>query len=676
MRSSRLRLYVAGCVCVAAGAAGLRSAEESIASPDGAITVTVSDAGGLRYRAAMDGKPVLADSALGLDFDGGFALGPRAAIVKAVRRTHNGAWENRFGKRRVVRDSHNELEVVLREAGDVPRTFAVIVRVYDDGLALRYDLPLQPALKDFVITGERTEFAFSGDYRCWAGEYSNASESLYREQSLTRVSTDPAKPSVLPLLVEMPGVGYAAIAESDLVDWAGMFLTGKLGPSGDPPRVAVQVFLAPREDGRGAVVAGSRRVSPWRVVMLGRTAADLVGSDLIASLATPSQVDDTAWIQPGISAWDVWWTGVNPTLPQYDGLWARGDTHSHKRFIDFAAEMGWPYQTVDWFWYQNMTTYEYSLLRGPPEGEKPAADFTREAPHIDLRAVLAHARRRGVRLFIWAHSYDLERYGVDKGLKVFANLGFAGVKIDFLNSDSQPTVQWCWRVLETAARLRLLINFHGVYKPTGLSRTWPNYITQEGVLGNEYTKLDGRCTALHEIMLPFTRGLLGPMDFTPGGFLNRTKDQWRLTHPTEELGTRTRQLAQAVVYESPLLVMCDSPENYRGQPGIEFFRGLPTVWDDTVVLSAQVGEHIVIARRSGAWWYLAAINGEAQITLRVALGFLGPGGWTLRQWADTTASLQRPETLAEGVSTVRADATIEIVLAPIGGYAAVLQPRE
>jgi alpha-glucosidase len=231
--------------------------------------------------------------------------------------------------------------------------------------------------------------------------------------------------------------------------------------------------------------------------------------------------------------------------------------------------------------------------------------------------------------------------------------------------------------LAAAAREKLMVDLHGAYKPTGLARTWPNFITQEGVLGNEYNKIrPGACTTLHTVTLPFTRGLLGPMDFTPGGFLNRTAAAFKVTQPAEVIGTRARQLAEAVVYFSPLLCLCDSPANYRGQPGVEFFRGLPTVWDDTVVLAAEVAQHIVIARRSGSRWYLAAMNGDSPLTLQVPLKFLGAREWKLRAYADAPESAAQPEKISDTTRQVSATETLELTLAPAGGYAAVLSaPR-
>ena len=443
------------------------------------------------------------------------------------------------------------------------------------------------------------------------------------------------------------------------VDWAGMFLSAA-SPDGQGQRSpAVKATLAPRKDKHGLVVSDSRRLSPWRVIMLARSATELLGTDLVATLATPSKLADISWIQPGISAWDAWWTGVNPSQPKFQGVAARGDTRSHEEYIEFASEMGWRYQLIDWHWYEPMNT--------------PAADLTKPTADVDIPALVAYARARGVRLFLWVHSDDLSRQGVAKVLAHIADWGFAGVKIDFMNSDSQETVRWYVDVLEEAARRHLLVDFHGAYKPTGLARTWPNYITQEGVLGNEYNKLPGnKCTPQHQITLPFTRGLLGPMDFTPGGFVNRTIADFRITSPAQVMGTRARQLAMTVVYESPLLVLCDSPANYRSKPGIEFFRGLPTVWDDSVVPSAEVAKHVVIARRSGDSWWLAAMNAEEPLTLNVPLNFLGTGAWRLREFADGPEAAEKPESIAAGVRTVKGGETIQIKLAPNGGYAGAL----
>lgn len=664
------RFAVAGLVAAGMTLRG-QAREERVVSPDGTVAVTVSDEGGLRYRVEVDGAPLLKPSRLGLEFEGGVRLGSAAGIVEAAASRHDGVWQNRYGKRREVREKWNQVHLTLSEGTTPARRFGVTVRVFDDGVALRYEIPEASGLGAFVLVHEGTEFAFAGDWRCWAGEPSACAENPYPEGILSgvpRSDKDGAYRSTLPLVVQTPKV-CAAVAESDLRDWAGMFLTGTGTPT-------VRVALAPRGDRRGCVVSQAPRVSPWRVVMIARDAAGLVNSDLIATLATPSRIQDESWIKPGACAWDPWWTGLNPNMPEHTGVWSRGDTKSHMAYIDFAAEMGWPYQLIDWLWYENMTDYTVALNLGGKNPERPPVDFEKHVPHVDMPRLLAHAKGKGVRLFLWLHAYDLDRYGIERACRLFASWGVAGLKIDFMNSDSQETVAWYEKVISTAAAHRLLVNFHGAYKATGLARTWPNYITQEGVLGNEYNKLEGdKCTPLHTVTLPFTRGLLGPMDFTPGGFINVPVKEFKITQPAMVMGTRARQLAMPVVYESPLTVYCDSPENYRGADGIDYYRGLPTVWDETVVVSAEIAGHIVIARRSGGAWWLAAMNGDAALTLRVPLRFLGEGAWTLEGFADAPDAVEKPTHVSKVSRAVTSADEVEIRLAPAGGYAATLRRR-
>ena len=663
-------LFVSSLLCGALASAG----EQRVISPDKKLTLIVSDDGGLRYRVELDGKPLLSNSVLGLAFADGTTLGPTAKITNTQNSVKNTTWNNPIGQRRTVPDRYRELRLEIKEGDSPARSFALIARAYDEGVAFRYDLPEKSGLGEFTLTRELTEFRFPSDYRAWPGDESECAENTYRENKLSaipqqssgkRTAGQPFR-SVLPLLVETPAA-YVAVAESDLLDWAGLFLTG----TGEN---AVRAELAPRQDKRGAVVGRVPMVSPWRVLMVGRTAADLVTNDLVETLATPSRVTDPSWVKPGVSAWDAWWTGINPSQPQYKGLQARGDTRSHREYIDFASEMGWPYQLVDWFWYQNMTNERKNVFSRP---NNPSGDFTRSTPDIDLPALIAHAREKSVRLFVWGHSLDLQTAGIDKTLDYLASLGVAGVKIDFINSDSQEAVQWCVGLLEAAARHRLMVNIHGAYKPTGLARTYPNFITQEGVLGNEYNKLGGnKNDTRHSLILPFTRGLLGPMDFTPGGFVNRTPSTFKVTYPAQVIGTRARQLAMTVVYRSPLLVLCDSPANYRGQPGVEFFRGLPTVWDESVVLSAEVDKHIVIARRSGNRWYIGAMNGDAPLTLKVPLSLLGSSNknWSLHEFADGEDPT-KPETITETTRDLDSSLSLTLHLQPSGGYTAVISPK-
>jgi alpha-glucosidase len=468
---------------------------------------------------------------------------------------------------------------------------------------------------------------------------------------------------VLPLLVETPA-GYFAVAESDLLDWSGMSITGT-------GTTAVKVTLDPRTDGKGLVQSATPRVSPWRVLMFGRTAAAIAGSELVANLATPNRLGDISWVKPGASAWDPWWTGTNPydPNPRHTNLEARGSTQSEKEYIDLASEMGWPYQLVDWYWYKNMTLSSKSLHSKPND---PPGDFSQADPQINLPELIQYAKTKNVRLLIWAHSLDMVTFGEEKALDLFAQMGFAGVKVDFINSQSQETVVWCEKLLQAAAKRHLIIDIHGTYKPTGMARTYPNFITQEGVLGNEYNKLGGRqVTPLHTASLPFTRALLGPMDFTPGGFLNRTPEEFKIAVPAQTMGTRSHELAETVAYPSPLLVLCDSPNNYRAATGVDFLRSIPTVWDESVVLSGEVGKSFVVARRSGERWYLVALNGENAAQAQVPLKFLGKGKWMMRSFADKPGSPYY-QVAVDSTRDANAQTVLPLSFLPGGGFAAII----
>ena len=625
----------------------LLAADGVVASPDGTIAISVADAGGLAWSVTMDGKPLLVPSRLRLAFRDGTVLGPKSAITQQIPGRHDGTWTQPFGKRRTVREHWQENRLTLTEPDG--RTWRLVVRAFDDGVALRYDLPESSRLGTFEVTDERTEFRFAADHPCWSGTPNSCAENPYPR---TTLSQSPVK-SVLPTVVQTP-VGFAAIAESDLLDWAGMFLA----PTEDGP--GLRSKLASLPGGQGMVRGTVPMVSPWRVMMLARQAKDLVANDLVDTLATPSRVEDTSWIKPGITAWDTWWaSSVN----------SRGTTASHKPYIDLASTMGWPYMLVDWGWNTN-------------------GDVTTWNPKVDIPELLAYAKARNVKLLLWMHSKDLNTTGREKAFATVASWGVPGVKVDFMNSDSQNMVQWYVETLTAAAKHHLMVDFHGAYKPTGLARTFPNYVTQEGVLGNEYYKLKGNLiNPTHHVTLPFTRGLLGPMDFTPGGFQNRTKATWTMDAGAKSggncqvLGSRAHQLALTMIYLSPLTCLADSPRSYLGEglktpaAGLEFYRDLPTVWDDTVVLQGEMAEFLVLARRSGTRWYLAALGGEAGRTLSIPLAFLGTGAWSLRSWSDAPDTATEPTHVVEGRQPATAATTISVTLADGGGgYVGILTP--
>ncbi len=623
-----------------------------VASPDGAIQVQVRADQGLSYSVSLEGVLLLAPSRLGLGFGDTLQLGQNVQVVTAGTTERNETWKDDFGKFSTVKDNYRELHLRLREVRPspaVPVAFELLIRAYNDGVALRYVLPQQEALGQFRLTEDATQFLFEKDGRAWVGA-DTGYENQFPEIRLSQMTN---RPKSLPLVVETATKAYVAVAEADVRDWAG----SSLMPAQIPGAFGVRCSLI------SPVESETPRMSPWHALIVARNAGALTTSTLLKNLATPSQIADTSWIQPGISAWDAWWTGVNPYWDRYKGVQARGNTRSHKDWIDLAAEMGWTYMLVDWYWYNQDS-------RDPNTAIMPE-------PHIDMPELMTYAKAKGVKLILWVNSKNINAIGMDKLFATYAGWGAAGVKIDFFNRNgSQATQRWQEELVACAAKYRLVVDFHGTYTPTGLARTWPNYITQEGVLGEEYAKLGRQFSVSHMITLPFTRGLLGPADVTPGGFVNVKEDQFSSRAiPTQVVGTRTRQLALAVLMDSPYLCLCDSPANYRGQPGIEFYRGLPTTWDETRVLSADAMQHLVQARRKGAGWWIAAMNNREPLTLSVKLDFLGPGNYVLRCFADTPESNERPTALAESTRTVTAKDTLEIPMQTAGGFTATLKPE-
>jgi alpha-glucosidase len=332
-----------------------------------------------------------------------------------------------------------------------------------------------------------------------------------------------------------------------------------------------------------------------------------------------------------------------------------------KYYIDFAAEFGLPYMLVDAGWY---------TARAYGENADLTADITKSVPSIDLPGLVEYGRRKGVGIIVWLN-WRPARDQMDRAFPYYERIGVRGVKVDFMDRDDQEMVGFYHRILKTAARYHLLVDLHGAYKPTGLIRTYPNYITQEGVLGAEYNKWTRRITATHNVTLPFTRMLLGPMDYTPGAFRNVTPAEFKPQDKLPEvMTTRAQQLAMYVVYDSPLQVVADFPGAYRGEPGAEFLKIVPSSWDETRVLSGEIGEWIAVARRRGRDWFLGAMTNESARTLRVPLGFLGRGAYEIKSFADGDSAAADPRQVSISERRVKAGDTLTLRLAPGGGFAA------
>jgi alpha-glucosidase len=630
-----------------------------LTSPGGgvALRVSIGPEGRPSYALAYKGREVLAPSVLGLAFERYRQLSPGMAIARSERRAGIDDYPL-IGRKSRVRDAYRELTVAFAETGGERRRLEIVFRAYDDGLAFRYRIPPQPALRQLRLEGEATEFAFPADYRCQAfnvGRFGSSHEGEFDPVQAARFRAHNLFD--LPVVCETGAGGPAmAFAEADLKDYAGLYLAGR--DSGD---LGLQAKLARRPDDSAIAVAAwigdQAFVSPWRLVMLADSVGKLAESTLVTSLAAPAE-RDYGWVKPGKYAWD-WWNG--PTLAAVSPAGMNDATL--RAYIDFAGENRLDYMLIDDGWYANS---------GAGAAVLPGADNLSWVAAIDLPGLVRHAEARRVGLWLWVH-WKLLDANMEQALPLYARLGIKGIKVDFMDRDDQAMVGFYHRLLRTAAANRLMVDLHGAFPPRGLARTYPNFLTQEGVFGAEYNKWTKRVTATHNVNLALTRNLLGPMDYTPGGFRNRTPAAFvpEVQTPTVQT-TRGQALAMYVVYDSPFQGVSDSPDNYRGASGFDFVREVPVAWDETRSISAALGEHVAVARRRGDDWYVGAMTNEAGRAVAVPLAFLAPGRWRAEIWQDGAA----PTEVAKTVREVGPGDRLTLKLAPSGGAVAKLSPMK
>jgi alpha-glucosidase len=393
--------------------------------------------------------------------------------------------------------------------------------------------------------------------------------------------------------------------------------------------------------------------------MVAPDAGRLVESNLVVNLNPPSAIQDTSWIRPGKTAWD-WWSGsVARNVSFKPGM----NTETMKHYIDFAGRNGIEYMLIDAGW----------AKRGGGPNDS-GSELTQTNPDINMPELLDYARTKKVGLWLWAHWTDVDRQ-MDEAFALFQKWGIVGAKIDFMDRDDQWMVNWYRRVAARAAEHRLMIDFHGAYKPDGLRRTWPNVMTREGVMGLEYLKWSARITPKHNVTVAYTRMLAGPIDYTPGGFENVTEAafQPRMRYPMA-MGTRAHQVALFVVFESPFQMLADDPGAYEGQKELEFLRAVPATWDETRVINGEPCKYITIARRRGAEWFLGSITDWDAREIEVPLSFLGKGAYTADIYADAPDAAKQPKNTVRRQMRVDPQTVLKVSLAPGGGYAVRLQP--
>ena len=633
-----------------------------VASPNGLLQISVSTTQEaqkkqLVYEVTYRGRPVLVHSELGLDIQNQEPLGTDVDIVATTdSSTVDESYTVPAGKSNPIRNHYNTVTVAVRERGAFPRTFSLEARAFDDAIAFRYLIPEQSGMRTVYLANERTKFQYTKNvttYPLILQSYQTSWEDTYHVLPISNIH--PGWLVAMPFLTEVPGVAWVAITEADLENYAGMYLQAD-----EQSDRRMKARLSPRVDVPGvSVISQTPMRSPWRVIMVADDPGRFIESNVVFNLNPPCAIADTSWIKPGKAAWD-WWSGSYAEGVDFKpGM----NTATMKHYIDFASRNGFEYMLIDSGWAAHTV--------GPDSSD---ADLTQTQPNINMPEILDFAKAKNVRVWLWTHWSDLDRQ-MDAAFPLFEKWGIAGVKVDFMNRDDQWMVDYYRRVVKKAAEHHLMVDFHGAFKPDGVSRTYPNHLTREGVLGMEYNKGGMEDNPDHRVMVAFTRMLAGPLDYTPGAMRQVTRDAYEEHDVRPQVtGTRAHHTALYVVFESEFEMVSDYPEAYDGQKELQFIRQVPTTWDETRVLNAKVGDYITIARRHGNEWYVGSIAGWHGAELDIPLSFLGPGEYSAEIYSDAADAAEHPTHTTLETKPVSQATVLKAKLVTGGGQAIRIHP--
>lgn len=634
-----------------------------IASPDGSIVVSVSDElpAGPSFSVTVDGKPVIEPSRFALDIRG---LKPASRITKTDTRT--GLQEHitsPFYRQPEFDFHYNRMRVKLDNG------IVVEWRATDEGVAYRFETSRRDSS---IVGGEILNLDFAGDPTVYLSFSTNdkkpmamAFQNFY---DVTPLSHAKDKLAFLPATVDMGDGLKITILESDMKSYPGMYLqadsmAGKLEARFAPfpkkfdyyPGRRQQRYVTDTEDYIARTVG--TRTFPWRVMAITRRDTDMPVNNLVYALAEPAHFTDTGWIRPGKVAWD-WWNDWGLTgVPFKAGI----NTETYKYYIDFAADNGLEYVVLDEGWYD------------PKSG-----DMLTVIDDIDLTELISYGRSRGVDIVLWTVFNVLDDQ-LEEACSRYAAMGVKGFKVDFLDRDDQEAVEMTYRIADACARHRLFLDYHGIYKPTGLNRTYPNVLNYEGVFGLEEVKWTKPTTDFprYDVTFPYIRMMAGQVDYTPGAMTNATKADWkaRYYHPMS-MGTRAHQLSCYIIHDSPFTMLCDAPTNYRGEEAcVDFVALLPVIFDETRVIDGRLGEYIVTMRSAGGCYYVGGATDWNERDLTLDLSFL-PDGMNYRMVIlyDGPNAHRHAEDYAVRIDTVSRSSRLTVHMAPGGGFAARLEP--
>src|SRR5882757_588624 len=621
-------------------------------SPDKRIEVRIRTARGVRYDVVLKGRAILEDSSLSIDVDHKTFGKDVAKVLHSKASSHDEVIEpvvrQKFAK---IRDNYNEVRLEL-EGG-----YAVTFRAYNEGVAYRLETSLPS--QEVKIYGEEMNLNFSANnlvYYPQEDSFMSHNERKYLPQRLAEIL--PAFIATLPAVVDVGQGAKVAVAESDVEEYPGLWLRGTGGPglaATFPPyplkeKRETDLNIRVIEAADYIAITKGTRTFPWRVLGIVDQDTDLLTNEIVYLLEKPSQVQDTSWIKPGKVSWD-WWNANNVYGVDFK---ARINTATYKYYIDFAAKYAIPSIILDEGWYKGSNCIDV-------------------VPAIDMEDLTAYGKQKNVGLILWVGWKVLDDR-LEQALDQYAKWGIAGIKVDFMQRSDQPVINYYHRVSRETAKRKMLVDFHGDQKPASMTRTWPNLINTEGVRGLEWDKWSAETDPKHSVTLPFTRMFLGPMDYTPGAMLNAQKASFAAIHNRPmSLGTRCQQLAMYVIYDAPLQMLSDSPSNYLREPEMMDFLGpVPTVWDDTKVLSGQISDYVAVARRNGHDWYVGAMTDWTPRELEIDFSFLPDGNFQMESFEDGVNADRMASDYKMTRTQVNKTTKLKVKLAPGGGWAARL----
>jgi len=622
-----------------------------ISSPDGKTSVTINAGSNITWSVKHGDTEVILPSEISITLDNGEVLGKNTSVKKAATSSADETFTAPFYKKAQVRNNYNQLVVNFK--GD----YGLIFRAYNDGIAYRF---FTHKKGEITVLNEEANFNFKDDDKAFlpfVNDYRNKDkfntsfESHYDYLNLSAIKKDTL--AFLPVLVDAGSPVKAVILEADLQDYPGMYLTPGEGnnlhgvfapvPAGE---FVNRLNYAVKSRADYIAKTSGTRSFPWRVVVVSDEDRQLADNDMMQRLAEPSRLSDVSWIKPGKVAWD-WWNDWNISHVDFK---AGINVPTYKYYIDFAAANKLEYIIIDEGW---------------------SDDHDLNISKLDVQQIVDYGKQKNVGVILWSTWYAITR-DADGLFARFARMGIKGFKIDFIDRDDQKAVSSLYELAQKAADHHLLVDYHGMYKPSGMQRTYPNVINCEGVKGLENMKWGVNDQPGYDVSIPFIRMMAGPMDYTPGGMRNAPKDAFRPVNANPMTqGTRCHQLAMYTVFEAPLQMLSDNPTTYmREQESTDFIAAVPTTFDATVSLDGSVGNFVSIARRKGTTWYAGAMTSWVPRDITIDLSFLGPGSFRATIFEDGVNAGRDGTDYTRKVVTVTAGDKLPIKMASGGGWAA------